>query len=375
MPLFCFWIFGSVNLFVGYLLRPQQCGGQPAAIALKKGGGGAAAARPNILPESMDGMGSFLFSYCVPSTLLMVAVFYEFANRDLWLNVPQPSSEPVSAVKAPMSPFMVRAFMELLLGVIASAWALGPRAINFWRSKAPGPGNKNPNQMQMLKPMQNYSHVNPSGHGSVSGSQMVQYNFGHPQMQHHQQQQHQLGSQHGHPMSLNQHHHLQHPQQQMMAGGMNPGNSHYGMNKFVPSSYPAVSYQTVCQAPSSYLSATGSMPRHYSHRKYHGGGQQQQYPQLMHSQQQRDHHNQQQHHGGGSRKSRNSNYKMTLSQSISLTGNETILWCHDSIREEIGCFRDRRRKREKGSPPPRSESESNFYVSVMWCDMIWYDML
>lgn len=307
MPLFCFWIFGSVNLFVGYLLRPQQCGSQP--VAMKKG------QRSNYLTEeSMDGMGTFLFSYCVPSALLMISVFYEFANRDLWLNVPQPSSEPVSAVKAPMSPFMMRAFMELLLGVIASAWALGPRAINFWKSKSP-PGNKNVAQMQMMKPMQTYSNV-PST-GSVSGSTMVQYQLAQPMMQQ------QVGPQ-GHPNM----HHLQH-QQQMMAGmmssgGAGPGSHFSGVNKFIPSSYPAVSYQTVCQAPSSYLSATGSMPRQY-HRKYHGQQQQQQMQQIQQQHlmpQQQSQHN---HHHPGSRKNRNSNYKMALSQSISLTGNETIL--------------------------------------------------
>lgn len=307
MPLFCFWIFGSVNLFVGYLLRPQQCGSQQVVAAIKKG------QRTSYLPDSMDGMGTFLFSYCIPSALLMISVFYEFANRDLWLNVPQPSSEPVSAVKAPMSPFMTRAFMELLLGVIASAWALGPRAINFWKSKAP-PGNKTVAQMQMLKPMQTYSNV--PGPGSLAGSNMVQYQLAQPLMQ-------QVNPHHANM------HHLQH-QQQMMAGMMSSGGggggpgSHFGMNKFIPSSYPAVSYQTVCQAPSSYLSATGSMPRQY-HRKYHGQPNQQQQQQQQHlvPQQHSTHHPH--HHPGGSRKMRNSNYKMTLSQSISLTGNETIL--------------------------------------------------
>lgn len=328
MPLFCFWIFGSVNLFVGYLLRPQQCGSQQSVAAMKKG----QRMTTSYLPESMDGMGTFLFSYCVPSALLMISVFYEFANRDLWLNVPQPSAEPVSAVKAPMSPFMLRAFMELLLGVIASAWALGPRAINFWKSKSP-PGNKSvPAHMQMMKPMQTYANV--QGPGSVAGSSMVQYQMAQPLMQQQQQQalSHQ-GHHHNHP---NMHH-----QQQMMAGMMSSGGgggggstgpgSHFGVNsnKFIPSSYPAVSYQTVCQAPSSYLSATGSMPRHY-HRKYQHGqhGQQQQHlmPQMQHQQQQQPPpHHQLHNQGGGSRKMRNSNYKMTLSQSISLTGNETIL--------------------------------------------------
>lgn len=246
MPLFCYWIIGSVNLFIGYLLRPQQfCGSSPQ---VKKGG------NQRQLPEPMDGMGTFLFTYCVPSALLMISVFYEFANRDLWLNLPQPSLEPASAVKAPMWPFMMRAFMELLLGVIASAWALGPRAITFWRAKT--------NTMSKVPPA------------------------------------HQIkAATYNHPASMQ----FQMQQQMIQQQPLNPASSaHYLANsaKFHPSSYPAVSYQTVCQAPSSYISATGSIPRHV--RKYP-------------------------HHSGTSNRKLRPNYKMTLSQSISLTGNETIL--------------------------------------------------
>lgn len=67
--------------------------------------------------------------------LLMIAVLYEFANRDAWLNVPQPSSEPMTGTKAPMWPFMLRAFMELLVGVLASSWTLGPRISTIWKNR------------------------------------------------------------------------------------------------------------------------------------------------------------------------------------------------------------------------------------------------
>lgn len=292
-------------------------------VATKK----SQAVRRKFLPDNMDGMGTFLFSYCVPSALLMISVFYEFANRDLWLNVPQPSSEPVSAVKAPMWPFMTRFFMELLLGVIASAWALGPRAINFWKRKTPpGPKNGVPAQMgQLMKPLQTYSNVPGSGPGSVAGSTMVQYQLAQPLLQTHHHNHHHQQQQQQQQQALPNLHHLQH-QQQIVGGssGFVSGSGHHF------GGYPAVSYQTVCQAPSSY---TGSMPRHYNNqgghtsRKYYGGGGgggKSQQQQMLVAQQQQQHLHQPHQQNLQGRKQRNS-YKMTLSQSISLTGNETIL--------------------------------------------------
>lgn len=89
----------------------------------------------NNLSTTVNGLGTFLFIYCIPSGLLLLSVFYEFGNRDIWLSMPQPSPQPMSAIKAPMWPFMTKAFMELLIGVIASSWALGPRISTFWKNK------------------------------------------------------------------------------------------------------------------------------------------------------------------------------------------------------------------------------------------------
>lgn len=125
-PLSSYWIFGSVNLFAGYLVYRRN------------------RTPPPILPGSLqapvsifnlNGVGTFLFIYCVPSALLLIAVFYEFANSDVWLNLPQPSFEPTPPVKAPMWPFMTRAFMELMLGVVSSAWVLGPRITTFYKNR------------------------------------------------------------------------------------------------------------------------------------------------------------------------------------------------------------------------------------------------
>lgn len=127
-PLFCYWIFGSVNLFAGYLVHRRNDSfssvyGQPA---------------PPINPKHqkavhMKGVGTFLFIYCVPSALLLISVFYEFANSDIWLSLPAPTYVPTDAVKAPLWPFMTRAFMELMIGVVSSAWVLGPRIGNMYK--------------------------------------------------------------------------------------------------------------------------------------------------------------------------------------------------------------------------------------------------
>ncbi|XP_055684161.1 frizzled-4-like [Lutzomyia longipalpis] len=158
MPLFCCWCSGSVNLFVGYLMRRRK----PEIPPL----------RP--MPEHMDGMGRFLFVYCIPSGLLMIAVFYEFANRDLWLNV-QPSMEPAAAIKAPMWPFMMKAFMELLLGVLASAWALGPRAVTMWKNRFGKKCKQTPQKFpaaQPIYPAASYQIVCPQNSmvSSMTGS-------------------------------------------------------------------------------------------------------------------------------------------------------------------------------------------------------------
>ncbi|XP_055921865.1 frizzled-4 [Eupeodes corollae] len=129
-PLFCYWIFGSVNLFAGYLVHRRNgplatvYGQPPPPINTKYQ-----------KAVHMKGVGTFLFIYCIPCALLLIAVFYEFANSDVWLNLPAPTYVPVAAVKAPMWPFMTRAFMELMIGVVSSAWVLGPRIANMYKNQ------------------------------------------------------------------------------------------------------------------------------------------------------------------------------------------------------------------------------------------------
>ncbi|KAL9692448.1 hypothetical protein quinque_016414 [Culex quinquefasciatus] len=118
VPLLTYWVIGSGYLFTAYLRKRSS-----SALLV------------NNLPVHINGMGKFLFIYSVPSFLLLVIMFYEFAYRENWLNVPHPSLEPASSGKAPIWPFILRAVIELLVGVLASAWAVGPRIAGLCRNK------------------------------------------------------------------------------------------------------------------------------------------------------------------------------------------------------------------------------------------------
>ena len=172
MPLFCYWIFGSVNLFAGYLVYSRK-----PTVAL-----GALHHAP-IIPTSLNGMGTFLFICCVPKCLMLIAVFYEFANRDVWLNLPPPSLEPVYATKAPMWPLMMRAFIELLIGVLAYGWTLGPRLTNIWKSKlTPTTGYKQPQPKFVPSPYSSasYQTVHCPQNSQLSISRMPRHGHKYP---------------------------------------------------------------------------------------------------------------------------------------------------------------------------------------------------
>ncbi len=116
-------MFGAVNLLAGYLVQRRTT---------------STANRPHIQPKNvngMNGMGSFLFIIACCLALLMIAVFYEFANIDIWLHQPQSHGESSTAPKVPMWSFMLRTYMELLAGVISCGWTLGPRFSNLWKNR------------------------------------------------------------------------------------------------------------------------------------------------------------------------------------------------------------------------------------------------
>uniref|UniRef100_A0A182F5Q8 Frizzled/Smoothened 7TM domain-containing protein n=1 Tax=Anopheles albimanus TaxID=7167 RepID=A0A182F5Q8_ANOAL len=210
VPLLTSWVIGSGYLFTAYLRKRS-----------------AAASLVHALPVHIHGMGKFLFIYTVPTAALLMLMFYEYACRENWLQLPHPSLEPALPARAPLWPFLLRAFIELLVGVLASAWAVGPRIVGLCR------GNSAPTT-KLAGPV--YKQPPPKLAGFTTGA---------------------------------------------------------------PSTYSTASYQTVCPQNTLVSVSIGKLPppRHHTARKY-------------------------QSHSHINRKPRG--YKMST-QTISLTGNETVL--------------------------------------------------
>lgn len=83
------------------------------------------------IPAHINGLGTFLCLYNVPVALLLLSMFYQFGNRENWLVLLDNSSQ--AAQKAPLWLFIMHPFLELLTGVLASSWAIGPRITGFCR--------------------------------------------------------------------------------------------------------------------------------------------------------------------------------------------------------------------------------------------------
>ncbi|XP_037828859.1 frizzled-4 isoform X1 [Lucilia sericata] len=125
-PLFCYWIFGSMNLASGFLVyrRNRDILRNTNSTSLQL-----------LLQTKCSISGVFLFIYCLPYALLLLSVIYEFANIDVWL-----SESPYG--QTPEWPFLTRAFMELVLCIICSACILGPKISSLYKRQLSAPPNK-----------------------------------------------------------------------------------------------------------------------------------------------------------------------------------------------------------------------------------------
>lgn len=86
------------------------------------------------LPAQITGLGTFLFIYNIPSALNICTMFYLFGSRESWI-----TSYDNATQKAPLWPFILQPFVELLIGVLTSSWAIGPRIIHLCRSNVKQP--------------------------------------------------------------------------------------------------------------------------------------------------------------------------------------------------------------------------------------------
>lgn len=121
-----------------------------------------------VLQKKATVPGVFLFIYCIPCALLLLAVIYEFANTDVWLNlspyVTSSSSTKLISVQTgtPIWPFLMKTFMELMLGITCSAWILGPKISTLYKRQMNFPPIKqqNNNPVSMLHLMMNTGNHN-----------------------------------------------------------------------------------------------------------------------------------------------------------------------------------------------------------------------
>lgn len=112
LPLLCFQMISCGYLLTGYLRKKS----------LK-----------NIkIPANIDGLGTFLMIYNVPSGLLLLSMFYQYGSRENWLILLDSTNQ--GSQKAPLWLYIAQPFLELLTGVLASSWAIGPRISSLCKS-------------------------------------------------------------------------------------------------------------------------------------------------------------------------------------------------------------------------------------------------
>ncbi|KAM8719534.1 hypothetical protein ACLKA7_005725 [Drosophila subpalustris] len=214
-PIFCYWIFGSMNLISGYLVhcRNKEILRNSNALSLQQ--------QLQLSAHSSSGIGIFLFLYGTACALLLLAVIYEFANIDVWL-----SARRNAANATPLWPYLMRAFMELMLGICCYAWLLGPSISSMYKRQlttrplkqtalgAAVEQRSHPQQIDAqsssrgshlacsstvvsyhsVRPSHQsligspYKYKAPSGAGSISLNQMSNYSLGRSNAQQQQQQ-------------------------------------------------------------------------------------------------------------------------------------------------------------------------------------------
>jgi hypothetical protein len=103
IPSLSFWMISCGYLLTGYLRKKSLKN-------LK-------------IPAHINGLGTFLMIYNVPSALLLLSMFYQFGNRENWLILLDSTYQ--GSQTAPLWLYISHSFLELLLGVLASSWAIG----------------------------------------------------------------------------------------------------------------------------------------------------------------------------------------------------------------------------------------------------------
>lgn len=82
---------------------------------------------PNVqFPAHLNGLGAFLFLYNILTSVVLLSIFYIFGNRESWINLIDNANHNQQS-KAFLWLYISHPFLELLTGVLTSAWAIGPK--------------------------------------------------------------------------------------------------------------------------------------------------------------------------------------------------------------------------------------------------------
>lgn len=97
---------------------------------------------PNVqLSAYLNSLGTFLLIYNVLTAFILLSIFFIFGNREYWLI----NSDGINTAQQPMAPlwlYILHSFLELLLGVLTSSWAIGPKLRSgFCRAQVKQPNN------------------------------------------------------------------------------------------------------------------------------------------------------------------------------------------------------------------------------------------
>lgn len=122
IPSLCYWMLSCGYLLTGYLRKKSL--------------------KSVTIPANINGLGTFLMIYNVPSGLLLLSIFYQYGNRENWLILMDPQVQ--GSQKAPLWLYIAQPFLELLTGVLASAWAIGPRITSMCKGRIKQENNRKP---------------------------------------------------------------------------------------------------------------------------------------------------------------------------------------------------------------------------------------
>lgn len=122
IPSLCYWMISCGYLLTGYLRKKSL--------------------KSITIPVDINGLGTFLMIYNVPSGLLLLSIFYLYGNRENWLIQMDPLVQ--GSQKAPLWLYIAQPFLELLTGVLASAWAIGPRITSICKGSTKQENNRKP---------------------------------------------------------------------------------------------------------------------------------------------------------------------------------------------------------------------------------------